>query len=61
MYNHLKGDILADFICVFGVIQLTRIVCILWNSLHQDPTDFYDRHRVVNQTLFKIKIGALIL
>jgi len=29
MYNHLKGEILADFICVFGVIQLTRIVCIL--------------------------------
>ena len=29
IYNHLKRDIIAEFICVFKVIQLTRILCIL--------------------------------
>jgi len=30
VYNHRKRDILAEFICVFRVIQLTRTFCILW-------------------------------
>jgi len=29
VYNHRKRDILAEFICVFRVIQLTRTFCIL--------------------------------